>query len=79
MKEVSMRDGISPQILNRMKPRGHKNKPIWIFCQFFRGEWENNNEWVTDGINITVSVGDHTVPSLLLHLIMSVMIDCFSL
>lgn len=41
MKEVSMRVGISPKILNRMKPRGHKNKPIQIFCQFLRGEWEN--------------------------------------
>lgn len=41
MKEVSMRVGISPKILNRMKPRGQKNKPIQIFCQFLRGEWEN--------------------------------------
>lgn len=36
-----MRVGISPKILSRVKPQGHKNKPIRIFCQFFRGEWEN--------------------------------------
>ena len=41
MKEVSMRVGISPKILNSMKPRVNKNKPIQIFCQFLRGEWEN--------------------------------------
>lgn len=66
MKEVSMRVGISPQILNRVKPRGYKNKPICIICQFFRGvrdvkgTWRNK-EWVTDGADTRDAVGGHAV------------------
>lgn len=51
MKEVSMRVGISPQILNRIKPRGHKNKPASVFCQFFRGVWENAGKAGGNGVS----------------------------